>query len=129
MCASTAGKRAKLHRTERREGTLSDYDAEMIRLDQGQSEHVNLLFYGHPNAGTTVLRATIHETTFWLVCEPGIKAAVRSRAKRGEPPHKGARRISDSATAWAAVEWLESRSNKVGARKPRYEQLDWIVLD
>src|SRR5688500_3478078 len=121
MSASTAGKRSNLVRTERSVVTLSDFEAELIRLDQGQSEHVNLLFYGDSNAGKTVLSGTCPEKTFWLVCEPGFKAAVRSRAKRGEPPHKGARRISDSATAWAAVEWLEHRK--------RYERLDWIVLD
>lgn len=118
---STAGKRSRLVKTERHTVSLSDFEAELIRLEEGESEHVNLLFYGDSNAGKTVLSGTCPEKTFWLVCEPGFKAAVRSRAKRGLPPHKGARRISDSATAWAAVEWLEHRK--------RYERLDWIVLD
>lgn len=118
---STAGKRSRLVQTERSTVSLSDFEAELIRLEEGQSEHVNLLIYGDSNAGKTVLSGTCPEKTFWLVCEPGFKAAVRSRAKRGETPHKGARRISDSATAWAAVEWLEHRR--------RYERLDWLVLD
>lgn len=116
-----SGERSRLVRTERTTVSLSDFEAELIRLEEGQSEHVNLLVYGDSNAGKTVLSGTCPEKTFWLVCEPGFKTAVRSRAQRGEPPHKGARRISDSATAWTAVEWLEHRR--------RYERLDWIVLD
>ena len=118
---STAGQRSKLVRTERSTVSLSDFEAELIRLDQGQSEHVNLLVYGDSNAGKTVLSGTCPEKTFWLVCEPGFKTAVRWREEQKLPAHKGARRISDSATAWAAVEWLEHRR--------RYERLDWIVLD
>ncbi len=118
---STAGQRSRLARTERTPVSLSDFEAELIRLDQGQGEHANLLFYGDSNAGKTVLSGTCPEKTFWLVCEPGFKAAERMRAKQGLAPHKGARRIADSATAWAAVEWLE--------HKRRYERLDWIVLD
>ena len=68
MSASTAGKRSNLVRTERSVVTLSDFEAELIRLDQGQSEHVNLLFYGDSNAGKTVLSGTCPEKTFWLVC-------------------------------------------------------------
>jgi hypothetical protein len=118
---STAGKQSRYAKTERSVVSMSDFQAEIIRLDQGQSESINGMVYGDSNAGKTILSGTLPEKTFWLVCEPGFKTAERYRHKKGLPPHKGARRISDSATAWAAVEWLEYRK--------RYERLDWIVLD
>ena len=120
---TTAGKTSRYARTERTTVSMSDFAAEIIRLDQenAESESINGLVYGDSNAGKTILSGTLPERTFWLVCEPGFKTAVRYRKKKGLPPHKGARRISDSATAWAAVEWLEHRE--------RYRKLDWIVLD
>ena len=121
MTDSTAGKTSRYAKTERSVVSMSDFAAEIIRLDQGQSESVNGIIYGDSNAGKTIVAGTCPEKTFWLVCEPGFKTAVRSRLKKGLPPHKGARRISDSATAWAAVEFLEHHE--------RYRQLDWIVLD
>lgn len=120
---STAGRQSRYAKTERTVVSMSDFQAEIIRLDQenAESESINGLVYGDSNAGKTILSGTLPERTFWLVCEPGFKTAVRYRKKKGLPPHKGARRISDSATAWAAVEWLEYRE--------RYRKLDWIVLD
>lgn len=119
--SSTAGQVSRYAKTERTVVSMSDFQREIIRLDEGQSESVNGIIYGDSNAGKTIVAGTCPEKTFWLVCEPGFKTAVRSRIKKGLPPHKGARRISDSATAWAAVEFLEHRE--------RYRQLDWIVLD
>lgn len=125
--SSTAGQRSKLVTTERTTLSISDFESEIIRLDQGGSEQLNALIYGDSNAGKTVLASTLPEKTFWLVCEPGFKSAVRWRAKQGLPPHKGARRITNTAEAWAAIEWLEARPQ--GKRNPRYSYLDWIVLD
>jgi hypothetical protein len=118
---STAGQRSTLATTERTRLSLSDFSKELIRLDQGEDESKNILVYGDSNAGKTVLAGTLPERTFWLVGEPGFKSAVRWRKRQGLPPHKGARRISNSAEAWAAVEWLEQGE--------RYRKLDWIVLD
>lgn len=118
---STAGKTSRYAKTERTTVSMSDFQAEIIRLSEGQSESNNLLVYGDSNCGKTILSGTLPQRTFWLVCEPGFKTAVRYRQKRGLPPQLGARRISDSATAWAAVEWLEHRE--------RYRKLDWLVLD
>jgi hypothetical protein len=92
-----------------------------MRLSDAGEESKNILVYGDSNAGKTVLAGTLPEKTFWLVCEPGFKSAVRWRRAQGLPAHVGARRISNSAEAWAAVEWLEE--------KDRYRKLDWLVVD
>jgi hypothetical protein len=119
--ATTAGRKSTLVTTERTRLTADDFAAELIRLEQCSEESINILVYGDSNAGKTVLSSTLPEKTFWLVCEPGFKSAIRWRAKQGLPPHKGARRISNTAEAWAAVEWLEQRK--------RYRKLDWLVVD
>lgn len=80
-----------------------------------------MLVYGDSNAGKTTLAGGLPPKTFWLVCEPGFKSAVRWRERQGLPPHRGARRITNTAEAWAAVEWLE--------QKERFRQLDWLVID
>jgi AAA domain len=113
--------RRSLVTTERTKLSLSDFQKELIRLDEGSTESTNILVYGDSNAGKTVLAGTLPERTFWLVGEPGFKAASRWRRRNGLPPHKGARRISNTAEAWAAVEWLEHRE--------RYRQLEWLVID
>lgn len=118
--ASTAGRTSDRVRTERTPVSASDFAAEIIKLES-EEESINALIYGDSNVGKTVLSGTLPEKTFWLVCEPGYKSAVRYRKRRGLPPHVGARRISDSATAIAAVDWLN--------QKRRYERLEWIVLD
>lgn len=112
--------------TERKEVSVSDFQKEIIRLE-GTSENIAGLIYGDSNVGKTLLAGTLPEKTFWLVCEPGFKSAVRLRQKYGKPPHKGARKIADTATALAAVDWLNAKPS--GKRYPRYSYLDWIVLD
>lgn len=118
---STAGQRSTLVTTERTRLSLADFEKGLIRLDQGEDESKNILVYGDSNAGKTVLAGTLPERTFWLVCEPGFKSAVRWRRTQGLPQHRGARRIANTAEAWAAVEWLEQRG--------RYRKLDWLVID
>lgn len=121
--ASTAGRRSNLATTERTKLTLSDFQKEIIRLEAGEEESKNILIYGDSNAGKTVLSGTLPRNTFWLVCEPGFKSAVRWRAQHGLPRQRGARRITNAAEAWAAIEWLEQNDSAM-ARK-----LDWLVLD
>lgn len=111
---STAGKRSSIVRTEREEISESDFAATIFELEQG-SESINGLVYGDSNAGKTVLAGTCPGRTFWLSGEPGYKSASRQGATG-----KGAR-ISDTATAWAAVKFLKN--------KDRYKRLDWVVLD
>ncbi len=107
--------------TERTPVSMMDFQKGIVRLDRGDEESKNILVYGDSNAGKTVLAGSLPPKTFWLVCEPGFKTASRWRAANGLPPHKGARRITNSAEAWAAVEWLEHND--------RCRQLDWLVVD
>lgn len=116
---STAGQRSARVRTERSELSTSDFESEVFRLSADTECH-NWLVYGDSNCGKTALGGTIPGRTFWLIGEPGYKTAAR----RGAEGH--GRVISDTATAMAAVEWLEGK-NRAG--KPRYEVLDWIVID
>lgn len=118
---STAGQRSQLATTERTRLSLADFAKGLIKLDEGEEESSSILVYGDSNAGKTRLAGTLPDDTFWLVCEPGFKSAARYRARQGLAPHKGARRITNTAEAWAAVEWLEYRE--------RYRKLSWLVLD
>jgi hypothetical protein len=111
---STAGKTSRLVRTERTPVSMSDFMAEMENLSDA-AESINGMIYGDSNAGKTWLAGTLPGKTFWLVGEPGYKSAARMGATGR------ARRIGDSATAWAAIEFLEHNR--------RYEQLSWIILD
>ena len=117
--ASTAGKTSSRVRTERSEVSLSDFAAEMFRL-QGDSESINGLVYGDSNVGKTWLAGTCPGKTYWLVCEPGYKSAARNGATGY------GRRIADTATALAAVDWLNAKGKN---GRPRYSMLDWIILD
>lgn len=121
MSTSTAGKQSNRVRTERAEVSISDFAREMERLESG-SESTNILIHGDSNVGKTRVAGTCPGRTFWLVGEPGYKSAARAGA-RGL-----ARRIPDTATALAAIDWLRAPSDKVRG-KLRYELLDWIVLD
>lgn len=111
---TTAGRTSSRVRTERSEVSISDFEAEMFRL-QSDAESYNLLVYGDSNVGKTWLAGTCPGRTCWLVCEPGYKSAARNGARgRG-------RRIADTATALAAIDWLNYRN--------RYEQFSWVILD
>lgn len=116
---STAGRVSQRVRTERSQVSMSDFEAEMFRL-QGDSESINLLIYGDSNVGKTWLAGTCPGRTYWLVCEPGYKSAARNGATGY------GRRITDTATALASIDWLNAPGKN---RKPRYSVLDWIVLD
>lgn len=111
---STAGQVSRLQRTERTPVSLSDFAAAMEDLGTA-SESINGLVYGDSNSGKTRMAGTAPGKVFWLVGENGYKSASRAGA-RGK-----SRRISDTATAWAAIEFLEY--------KERYRQLDWVILD
>lgn len=116
---STAGQRSSRVRTERELLSMSDFQSEVFRLSAETESH-NWLIYGDSNCGKTAFAGTIPGRTFWLIGEPGYKTAAR----RGATGHGHI--IGDTATAMAAVEWLEGK-NKEG--KPRYEVLDWVVID
>jgi len=112
--ATTAGRRSSRVRTERTEVSLSDFEREIISLSAA-SESINGMIYGDSNVGKTVLMGSLPGRTFWLVGEPGFRAAARQGAKGM------CHRIGDTATAWAAVDWLEHNYEK--------RQIDNVVLD
>lgn len=107
-------KASKLVRTERAQMSMDDFAQGIFELGTGQ-ESFNLLLFADTNAGKTHLAATHPGKGFWLVCEPGYKTAARLGAIG-----RGAK-IADTATAWAAVEWLEYKN--------RFKKFDYIVLD
>jgi len=117
--ATTAGKRSDRVRTERHQVSISDFAAEVFRL-QETSESINGLIYGDSNVGKTWLTGTCPGKTCWLVCEPGYKVAVRMGAVGA------GRRIADTATALAAVDWLNA---PIKSGRARYELFDWLILD
>ncbi len=120
---STAGQRSTLVTTERTRMTQAEFAKGLLKLSGAldDQESTSMLVYGDSNAGKTWLAGTLPPNTGWLVCEPGYKSAVRLRAAKKLEPHRFARKITNSAEAWAAVEWLETGE--------RYRKLEWLVLD
>lgn len=111
---STAGRVSSRVKTERTPVSMSDFQAEVFRLSPDAESH-NWMIYGDSNVGKTVLSGTAPGKTFWLVCEPGYKSAARHNAT-GQ-----GRIIADTASAWAAIDWLGYRE--------RYRKIDWLILD
>jgi len=99
--------------TEKQGVSTADFAAGLFELD-GAAEHKNIFVYGGPGSGKTVLAGTVPGRMLFLASEPGYISAARLGA-RGK-----ARLIPDTATANAAVSWLEDG----GA-----SQFDWVVCD
>jgi hypothetical protein len=97
--------------TEKRGMSVSEFERGMFDLD-GATEFYNILLYGDSGCGKTVLAGTLPGRVLFLAGEPGYISAARMGAK-GK-----VRLIPDTATATAALSWLEAG----GAR-----QFDWIV--
>lgn len=101
-------------RTERNEMSLTEFEAELFRLEEPRGGK-KILFYGDSNAGKTMLAGTTPGRNFWMVSEPGYHSARHSGGK-------GLGRWVDStAAAWAAVDWLRY--------KDRHSKFDFIVHD
>lgn len=101
-------------RTERREMSLSEFEAELFRLEAPR-ESKKILLYGDSNVGKTVLAGTTPGRNFWLAGEPGYHSATNFGA-RGL-----GRRIGSTAAALAALDWLRYKN--------RYKKFDWIIPD
>lgn len=99
--------------TERQGMTTADFEAGLFDLD-GATEYKNILVYGGPGSGKTVLAGTAPGRLLILAGEPGYISAARLGA-RGK-----VRIIPDTATAVAAAAWLEDG----GAG-----QFDWVIVD
>lgn len=97
--------------TERHTVTMADFEKGLFELD-GSSEFLNLMIHGDSGCGKTVLAGTAPGRVLFLAGEPGYISAARQGAKGT------VRLIPDTATALAAIQWLES------GKASRY---DWIV--
>lgn len=112
---STAGKRSSRVQTERTEVSLSEFQAEIFRLD-ATSESMNLMVFGRANAGKTVLSGTLPGKNFWLVGEPGYKTAPRVVRANGYGT-----RITSTAKALTAIDWLNHNR--------RFEKFNFVIVD
>lgn len=99
--------------TERNSMTTSEFEAGLFDLD-GATEYKNIMIYGDSGSGKTVLAGTVPGRILMLAGEPGYISAARLGA-RGK-----VRLIPDTATATAAVRWLEDG----GASK-----FDWVICE
>ena len=99
--------------TERAGMTTADFAAGLFDLT-GATEYKNMLVYGGPGAGKTVLAGSVPGRILFLAGEPGYISAARLGA-RGT-----ARLIPDSATAVSAAYWLEDGNAS---------KFDWIIID
>jgi len=97
--------------TERKGMTTREFEAGLFDLD-GSSEYWNILLYGDSGCGKTVLAGSLPGRVLYLAGEPGYISAAR-RGATGK-----VRLVPDTATAAAAVAWLEAGGAK---------QFDWIV--
>ena len=86
--------------TEREGITTSEFEDGLFALT-GATEFKNIMLYGGPGAGKTVLAGSVPGRILFLAGEPGYISAARLGAKGV------ARLIPDSATAVAAAAWLE----------------------
>lgn len=86
--------------TEKQRMTIDAFEAELFELG-GSDEPLKMILYGDSGCGKTHMAAGIPGHNLWLTGEPGFRTAERLEAK-------GKRRaIRDSASALAAIEYLE----------------------
>lgn len=97
--------------TEKDGMTIADFEAGLFDLD-GSTEYKNIMVYGGSGVGKTVLAGTLPGRILMLCGEPGYISAARLGA------HGKARLIPDTATATAAVSWLEDGNAS---------KFDWII--
>jgi hypothetical protein len=93
--------------------TMETFAKGLFELD-GATEFKNIMVFGGPGSGKTVLAGTVPGRLLFLAGEPGYISAARLGAK-GQ-----ARLIPDTATAVAAAAWLEDGNAS---------KFDWIVAD
>lgn len=99
--------------TEKKGVSESEFARGIMDLD-GAAEYKNILLYGDSGAGKTVLAGTLPGRVLFLAGEPGYISAARMGAQ-GK-----VRIIPDTATAVAAMSWLENGHAR---------EFDWIVPD
>lgn len=99
--------------TERKGMTAAEFEDGLFEMD-GASEFANILIYGDPGSQKTRLTGTAPGTNLFLAAEPGFISAARNGFNG-----KG-RLITDTASANAAVSWLEDGNAS---------KFDFIVVD
>lgn len=99
--------------TERKGMTPAEFEAGLFEMD-GASEFANILIYGDPGSQKTRLMGTAPGYNLFLAAEPGYISAARNGFK-GK-----ARLITDTASANAAVSWLEDG---------HASEFDFIIVD
>lgn len=92
---------------------MAEFESGMFDLE-GSAEFVNMLVYGDSGCGKTVLAGTAPGRKLMLAGEPGYISAARQGAQ------SKVRLIPDTATAIAAVNWLETGN---------CNKFDWIVVE
>jgi hypothetical protein len=93
--------------------TMADFEAGLFDLD-GATEYKNMMVYGGPGTGKTVLAGSVPGRILFFAGEPGYISAARLGA-RGRT-----RLIPDSNTAVAAAAWLEDGNAS---------KFDWLIVD
>jgi len=92
---------------------MADFEAAMFDLEDS-TEFTNIMIYGDSGCGKTVLAGTAPGRKLMLAGEPGFISAARQGSV------SKVRLIPDTATALAAVNWLE-----VG----NCSRFDWLVVE
>jgi len=99
--------------TEKNRVSLSDFEAAIMELE-GSTEFSNIMVYGDSGCGKTVLAGSLPGNVLHLAGEPGFISAARLGGK-GK-----VRLIPDTATAIAAIQWLEDG---------HFNDFDWVNID
>lgn len=99
--------------TERKGMTAAEFEDGLFDMD-GASEFANILIYGDPGSQKTRLTGTAPGYNLFLAAEPGYISAARN-GFNGK-----ARMITDTASANAAVSWLEDGNAS---------KFDFIIVD
>lgn len=99
--------------TERKGMTAAEFEDGLFEMD-GASEFANILIYGDPGSQKTRLTGTAPGHNLFLAAEPGFISAARNGFK-GQ-----GRLITDTASANAAVSWLEDGNAS---------KFDFVIID
>lgn len=104
--------------TERKPVSTAEFEREIVDLD-GDAAHKKILLYGPSGVGKTVIAGSAPRSLI-LAAEPGYISAARISLNTIGRQKRKLRKIRDSATALAAVEWLEDGN---------VEEFDWVIVD
>lgn len=104
--------------TERKPVSIAEFEREIVDLD-GDAAHKKILLFGPSGVGKTVIAGSAPNSLI-LACEPGYISAARVSLNTLGKQQRKLRKVRDSATAIAAVEYLEDGNA---------EKYDWVIVD